>query len=99
MACPHGLQFIFCQHILDVLSCSAARMGSKSSARLGSFPLCQDSKTKEPVTKLAARVVVSSPFLLKSNFGTGCLFLAGHRHRNHNSFLSCVLKEKKKGCK
>jgi len=56
MACIDGVQFIFCKHIPDVLACSAVGLESKSCPFHGVFPICENSKTKDPVTGAAKQM-------------------------------------------
>ena len=84
MACLDGVQFIFCKHFPDVLSCSAVGLESKSCPLHGIFPVCENSKTKNPV-RGAAKQMASFPFHLvwRQIYGFGRLT----NNSKHNSFL------------
>ncbi|KAJ6865701.1 hypothetical protein NC652_037639 [Populus alba x Populus x berolinensis] len=74
MACLDGVQFIFCKHFPDVLSCSAVGLESKSCPLHGTFPVCENSKTKNPVTG-AAKQMASFPlhFVWWQMYGFGSM--------------------------
>ncbi|KAJ6860323.1 hypothetical protein NC651_036631 [Populus alba x Populus x berolinensis] len=77
MACLDGVQFIFCKHFPDVLSCSAVGLESKSCPLHGTFPVCENSKTKNPVTG-AAKQMASFPlhFVWGQIYGFGSCIIS-----------------------
>ncbi|KAJ6865684.1 hypothetical protein NC652_037257 [Populus alba x Populus x berolinensis] len=74
-----GVQFIYLlqNHFPDVLSCSAVGLESKSCPLHGTFPVCENSKTKNPVTG-AAKQMASFPlhFVWWQMYGFGSCIIS-----------------------
>lgn len=78
VACVHEFQLLLCQHVLDVLSSSAAWMESEGEVLSGSSSLRQDREAKNSMRGKRAQKIINIVFFVHRfvrNFDVGFHFL------------------------